>query len=160
MSSHVCNTTHPNCSDKGCFINHYYIIELAGCLFGNVHELIVSHIIDNTHNGSFLHSLIQTTGLSTQNITFALDDLKRYGLVTQHGTTVFNSLWTIVQKINITWLCHLQSPVVLSMYNAFRDRIIGTRSRQQLRIVARNSKFYKRMCGKMKRRRQKGIDCI
>jgi len=160
MSFRICNSTHPNCSNKGCFIDMHFIIEFTGCLFGNIHELIVSHIIENTYNGAFLHSLVKSTNLSIQNITFALDDLKTNGIVLQHGTTVFNSLWTIVDKIDITWLCNNDNPAVLGMYNAFRNRIIGTRRRQQLGGIARSSKFYKRMRGNMKRRRQKGIDCV
>ena len=124
MSFHICNSAHPNCSNKGCFIDMHYIIELTGCLFGNIHELIVSHIIENTYNGSFLHSLVKSTNLSIQNITFALDDLKTHGIVLQHGTTVFDSLWTIVEKIDITWLCNNDDPAVLGMYNAFRNRIV------------------------------------
>lgn len=147
MSKH-----HSNCSHKGCFIEGEQCQILAGCLFGSTHELVCFFLLNYEYTGTFFDNLVCVSGINTQDIAFALSDLKQVGIVTQEGTNTFNSLWRISKTVDVTHLCSSTALCVIELYKRLGNRKKGARSGQKRRVNTRLSKIRNRGNRMMKRR--------
>lgn len=148
-------THHPNCTHNGCIINREQCQILAGSLFGPIHEIVCFFLLNYEYTGTFFDTLRITSGLNTQDLSFALADLKTVGIVVQDGHNTFNSLWKVAESVDISHLCDSNESCVIELYKRLGNSKKGTRCRQKRRIDTSLSKINNRWNTTMKRRRNK-----
>lgn len=120
---------------------------LAGSLFGITHAYVAQILSEQHEIGSTVGQMIELTNIPYEDLTCALADLVRVGLISVDSNVVDTALWTIKDVSNILKVCPSNFLEILNQ-------------RMKLALGGKSIRSRKRMKGVLKRvtRRTKGTN--
>lgn len=113
------------------------LARFAGCLFGYIHQHVCHLVVGQGITGVFLSSLLKHTDLSETDVVHALADLCKAGLLRSKGSTVYNSVFYAVPRLDIGWLVQTNALTPLQYKQLFAHRVQRARNRDRVRRFTR-----------------------